>query len=961
MRVDQLATGPEPADCSIRLDERVYPSIGRLSTSMSSHSWHGANVKLYLWECTLTSAADLFQVFEGTVDSFEVTDGQVTLNLLQPRSWNKPCPPSVIDKVTYPNAPDGATGNVAPIVYGNHVDFPMRSPHASAYGTSKTLQEDCGGASGALPLVLVDPGTGAAKVKLLAAGHACAKLLDRANGYSLFMGASDALNPLDATGLTETLSASESYVSVDDDTMTAYYGVRPNDVRSTNTALNAKRAMDVFDETSFATLNQATANGTLRLAMPNLSNLGQILSVRLAMCYSGDAANAGANLQAYPKDTASGTTGTVLNCGVVTSTVPAVATVTHSTSFYDLGNWHFSDSPTHATGPIDIVVDFSAGTTQKAKVYWVALSVKYKPQRNLLTPAFSTVNLPGFSEVTAPPGSSTPYLPGLFTLHPPTYSVDGQFFGNVKGYVDDVGGTYTGTGFAVIERPPDVVRHFLATYGAQTQFETGAGTFGSFAVARDLLRHATGYFVMAGRVGMQSSVQQVVQAICQQSLSCCLLDTQSSKWQFHVWKRGATLDYDRPFTSLDLGDTFDAGATSDVSLVQGIRVQYGYDYFKNRTSFEAFVTALGSGQGYSMPTARDQKLIVTAGTNDWLDWSLVSIGTGLFDVHYSDQLTPGTYTPVALAQHLQTKMRVHQGDAMVRFGFETVSGWNDKLDFAVSAVNYTATLNAGSYTADAYCTECARALNAAGSPCVFTVTYSWATNKFNIAGSMTFTVRPNGGPNRLTSAWFDLGLRGADAAATSQTSDGGIRVAGMFSLIMPQTVSWAFGAPYNGLRLDFGSGTHVATSCAAVIGYASGDTTSVVGYGWAPQDVTHTAVPQTRGNREATAVASQSLYGPKSDLALVADWVRDEASAVLLRDRLFDFGCAPSTYVRFTSHSCPDMQRMRVITFDDSMDARRPFPKYGTDGSWKDKAFRVTEVVQDLGPSYHTEVYAVEA
>jgi hypothetical protein len=57
----------------------------------------------------------------------------------------------------------------------------------------------------------------------------------------------------------------------------------------------------------------------------------------------------------------------------------------------------------------------------------------------------------------------------------------------------------------------------------------------------------------------------------------------------------------------------------------------------------------------------------------------------------------------------------------------------------------------------------------------------------------------------------------------------------------------------------------------------------------------------------------------------------------------------------------PDVQRMRVIQFDSSLDARRRYPKFGSDGSWQGKCLRVLEVTQDMGPSYHTELSCEEA
>jgi hypothetical protein len=52
---------------------------------------------------------------------------------------------------------------------------------------------------------------------------------------------------------------------------------------------------------------------------------------------------------------------------------------------------------------------------------------------------------------------------------------------------------------------------------------------------------------------------------------------------------------------------------------------------------------------------------------------------------------------------------------------------------------------------------------------------------------------------------------------------------------------------------------------------------------------------------------------------------------------------------------------MQVIAFSSDMDAVVAYPKYGSDGSWSGKRFRVLEVTQNPGPAFHTEVLAIEA
>ena len=52
---------------------------------------------------------------------------------------------------------------------------------------------------------------------------------------------------------------------------------------------------------------------------------------------------------------------------------------------------------------------------------------------------------------------------------------------------------------------------------------------------------------------------------------------------------------------------------------------------------------------------------------------------------------------------------------------------------------------------------------------------------------------------------------------------------------------------------------------------------------------------------------------------------------------------------------------MRVLDVSSDMDERRPYPKYGTDGSWANKPMRVLKAIHYHAPTYHTEFEAEEA
>lgn len=964
-RVESLGTGPNPADCTIHLADRLYPlGTGPASSTLKTYKWQGANVVLYLWNdvrkldgSQVLAAADLAQVLEGTVDGFDIDDDGLTLNLLQARSWNKPTPPTMIDSNTYPNAPDVSQSQPAPLIYGDHRALPLRSPHTSSYGTTKQRQEESGGGAGVVPMVLVDPGTGAANVKLLAAAHKCITLLDRANGYSQFIRAGDVIAPLDVAGLTVTLNAGESFVTVADDSMVAYYGLRPVDVRSSTTGSNPRRALDVLDETSFATLDQGAGKTILEYALPSGAGLGNISAVDVICCFVGNAGNAN-NLRVYPRNPGTGVTGTAVSF-VATGTTPAVATGAWDAAWWTQ-NWDFagiSGSAAPDRTAINVKIDFAGGAANKASILWIALRVKYKPNRSTTTPG-----APGHILIINPINpDKSPSVRWQFGVAP-TFSVDDSFYANLQGQPDDGSGTITGTANALIELAPDVVRHFLATYGLQTQFETtfdpwdASVGFGSFIRARYTGGRAYGAFpkLACWIGGSVTSVQQVVQHMCEQAAGCVIFDRFASKWLYHLWNSGAAANYDWTFTRQDVPDLFQAGVTSDVDLKQGLRIRYGYDHFRGKTLFEAFVTAIGSSQGFSQVLVRDQQVITIAAGNKYID-------VDLSGTPYAATLALATYsTPISLAQAAKAALDavLPAGERLiVGYGFECVAGYNDSLTIAINGITDTITIPAGIYAPDELAVVVTGQIAAKATLTTkATCRWSWQYSQFQfVADAGNVSVGFTAPGDVVTAAWTLLGWD----AAWVQAARGGFfgpdpstgptiyapssRYQNRYYLSVLKGISCAY---------KWSTGANAANNCALELGFDKTDLIANSGDKMAQH---------WRAMREKIAKDSQDLYGPKQDQPLVADWVRDEGTSVVVRDAIFDFGSVPRAWVKFRTYSAPDMQRMRVIAFDASVDGRRVFPAFGSDGSWAGKTFRVLEVVQDLGPSYHTEIYAEQA
>lgn len=964
-KVGMLDTGPNPCDASCQIANRLYPFMtsGVAADTLATHKWQGATITIWFWNDVrdasgnqLLAATDKYQVYEGVVDAFDYDDNWIYLNLLQSRSWNRRAPNRRIDNSSWPNATDVALGIAEPVVMGDFSAFPMRAPHTTSYG-NKSVQEDSGGGRGAIPLLVVDPGLGSANVKLLAAGHECADLLNRSGGLTAFIVANDVLAPLDTAGITETLASGGSYLSINDDALIAYYGVRAIDVRTgagNNTAGNPRRAMDVFDETTYAELDQATGKTALELVLPNVGSLGTIESVDVLVSFSGNGSNTH-QLRAYPRNSVSTATGTVVSATSTTAT-PTTLSGAWASAWWS-ANWEFG-AVTGGQNPVNLRVDFAGGTTNKAKIHHVALRVKHRPQRSLVTPQAShlvPVTRPVYYGRGGYGGRNHfDVIVGYNPVEdlPASYEIGGQFYGHVKG-APDTAGTYTGTVGALIQRPPDMIRWFMDTYGEAVTFETAAGAFGSFVDARSILRNgAPSDFKLAARIAEVTTVQQVIQRICEQSLACVTIDPGSGKWLFHAWTQGPAVDYDWTFTREDCADLFHPGVTSNTELAQGVRLNWGFDYFLGRNLFQSYVTEDSSSQGYSQATTRDQRIEIDA-TNDRFDWKTGAWGGGPFT--YADSLVNGTFTdPMDVAADVQ--------DNVLRFRISTASyytaagyghfvrtGFNDSFNFwyGGTPTYYHATLAAGDYSPDEYWALIAATMNATAGVSVFTGSYNHLTNKGTVVSSGStfgfqskFTSHTSPGTSAIWTMGFNLGT-GSGAAATTVTSAYPI-YADRF---------WMNSEPTATFQLLALTGANVAATCFGALGYDAADDTL--------GNQHHARL--ARGYGESEVADNVALNGPHEDDVFDADWIRDEITAQNWRDRRRAFVGSPRKTIRFRTTACPDMQRMRVIDFDASVDARLPYGEFGSDGSWAGKAFRVLEVEKDLGPHYFTEVYAERA
>ena len=952
--VDYLDPGPAPVVAQFSLAQRDYAALAphSLGASLSHWQWKGARIRIYRWERTLTSFADALQVFVGRVDTVSPGIGRTEFTAIQDRGpLTKRVASVVVDKSSRPDAPDGALGQTVPVIMGNLTTPLLRGPLA---GNSLEFSfETAGGGRGVVPYITTDPGTGAAQVRVEAAANQLADIFNTGGTCRLFLAADGYLATVatSSSTITETLGSGGSYVDIDDDALVVTYRILPIDVRTgggNNTALNPRRAMDVNDETNYATLNQTAGQNKLELLLPNPSPQGTIVGpVNTFVIFSGDAANT-QNLRVYTRDNL-GATGT-LSSTASTSATPSIYLGTHDATWRSAG-WEFGIDDGgmsyggHVAGnTISLCVDFAgAVANNKARIYAVGIFIAAKPTQDLVTQGVQVLRQRQHTRFAPAwrPWEIVTTREGV----PDVNALNASFFGLPKGQADDGGGTYTGTGAAVIERAPDMVRYLLAAYGGVSDLVTATNTFGSFVDCRSKLRNGEpSDIVLAAYITDKMTVQESCKKICEQSLAHFWQDVFDGYWRMVAWKRGDAVDYDLKLEWDHLGTGITASEGSIVDVQQEVRVSYLFDYFKGKTLAEAFVSDAGSSQGWQFPTVRDQVLTVDA-TNDKLDWKTGAWGGGPFT--FGDTLAHATYAPIDLAVEVQGKLRTHIVPGYYTYaghGFTIKTGYNDALEFGYGAGTYTATIPEGRYYADQLAFIVGRLMSAAvGLPGVIVGAYDHAANKFVLAssGSNINTIGPTTAASPGTLAWPVMGWVVGTAAAATLTAPAATY----------HERFWMRAESTATFQLMFATGAGVAATCATVLGWPLADTSVAASQ----------AASYSRNDRETRAEALRTAHDVTGEAVMTADWIRDETSAVSLRNRRWDHVAEPPHRIVFDTYFMPDLRRMQTFEASSDIDTHVPFPRYGSDGSWSNKVLRCIGRRSFGGPSFHDEIVAVEA
>lgn len=153
--------------------------------------------------------------------------------------------------------------------------------------------------------------------------------------------------------------------------------------------------------------------------------------------------------------------------------------------------------------------------------------------------------------------------------------IGGQVTVDVEGWADDASGTITGTAGALIERPDQVLRHALRTYGGASGAETAAGDFDAF----------TGD-ALAFRVTDRRRVRELVRSLAHQSRA--LAAYSGGRWIFRR-RPGAAPTPDLTLTDSDIIREEDGASTIEVSHVGLRRLANRIEWRTGRQPDDAWV------------------------------------------------------------------------------------------------------------------------------------------------------------------------------------------------------------------------------------------------------------------------------------------------------------------------------------------------------------------------------------
>lgn len=534
------------------------------------------------------------------------------------------------------------------------------------------------------------------------------------------------------------------------------------------------------------------------------------------------------------------------------------------------------------------------------------------------------------------------------------FEQDGDFLVNVEGW-PDADGTYTGAAGALIERPPDVVRHMLAQYGGEAPgaFATDVGDVGSFVDARAALVTRDGNPMVLGfGFDTATSIGNVLAWIMQACAVDIFRTPGDGVWRMAPWGTGGAPTYTRPVSRYDLLDpTTGPSVVRDYAenVAAGASVQYGRDALDGGYKHTVLVTPDGSMAGFDYHGMRDGgPFDITANANDRIERINV-VGASA-----SVTIPSGTYDRASL---IAAVAAVHGGGWSWAFAGEVVAGVNDMLAFKESSGGATvpAYILPGAYPSLAALAAAALAAIATAGGTGWTVAYSAGRFSFWRGGSQ-FSLVWSATAARSAAAHFGYPVRDVPIGTAPSTSPAPV--------YLDRCVA-AIAAPH---RLPWRSGAYgllgTKTSAWEVLGFDwaldSGDEyyldpqtgTLVAGY-------VHVGTTPRRA-LEALLGGAAAAAGNKPATAIEGRCIMDTATALECRDRNEVIGGTSRPLVSLPVATLPDLQRGDSYACDVDMDTLRDYGVPGLGGLWSERVLRVVETHQRFGDAWHTEIGAVD-
>ena len=717
---------------TLNADKQVMlGSSGTASTlrdMLRTHVMTNALATIYRMIPTLAGADDAQMLGEYRVISFELDGSDLRLQLRQRTEWNKSIAPRYVNKQEYPRSPDEAVGLGLPIIYGAVSGLPLRRPWPSQYGTDYHALERMRGSRRAANAMFVDAGRGSGvatnpAAKVLVAGHKCKSIVDTAIGSMVFIQTGDSLSALVASGGNIVNTATEAGILLPDDFSFAWLALKPSEILALASAVQNPRHVLLPNEKTFAFADYAAGFRELQARVESPSNPGDPIEMELVLGYSSGASVTGPLFSLVGESAGL--------AGPIWVTIPASQTPTvrsyitaftgwGSNNFWPTTPWDYQGRVLRFTWDL---INFPASCAGKIKIFFIGALIRYRPRQDVVqterhTGEYRTVQRQAPSPWVGARLKSyfSPYREPV--ILPAETELRGKFYCNVQGQEDDGSGTYTGTASALIERLPDIVRHLLVTYGAESaaNIETGAATLGSFVAARAVLIDERGTDLkFALSISSSTDMMATLAGLCSGGLAMPHISPYDNKWRMIVWRAAPPITYPWKFSRWDVADEMGPKVehTPLPDLLTGVRVAYGYNAFTRSYDSEVALSHNRSVAGYEYFGLRDQQLTVTASVNDRLNFKETWSGATI----YTMTLTAGDYaTPHLLAKHITARIRVAApNDHLVSVCNVIEEGFNDRLRYWDPTDRY-AGIKPGTYTTmEALRREALRALNQSSS------------------------------------------------------------------------------------------------------------------------------------------------------------------------------------------------------------------------------------------------------